>query len=99
MSFEDELEKKEKTKKRPEKAINSLLTNEEKSSANEEDFLEKFNNKKEKVEDTHSRHTFLVRNDLLKRLNKLAKGRRGFMKEFINHVIETGLDKYENKIK
>ncbi|MCD5326159.1 MULTISPECIES: ribbon-helix-helix domain-containing protein [Pontibacillus] len=96
MGFEDSLKKKEGSKKRPEKAVGSLMPRE--TNVNEEDdLLSKFNNKK-KVEDTHTRHTFLIDNDLIERLDKLAKGRRGFKKEFINQMIREGLDRYEDKI-
>jgi len=54
--------------------------------------------KKERVEDTHTRNTFLIRNDLMKRLNNFSKHRRGFKTEFINYVVEQGLDELENKI-
>jgi len=40
------------------------------------------------VEDTHTRGTYLIENDLLKELNKLAKGKR---KGFKTKVINTGL--------
>jgi len=54
-------------------------------------------NKKKKVEDTHTRRTFLVRNDLLSRLDSYAKkiGNSGFKTEFINIVIEEGLAELE----
>src|SRR5699024_11762983 len=54
--------------------------------------------KKERVEDTHTRNTYLIRNDLMKRLNNYSKHRRGFKTEFINYVVEQGLDELENKI-
>jgi len=54
--------------------------------------------KKERVEDTHTRNTFLIRNDLMKRLNYFSKNRRGFKTEFINYVIEQGLDELESNI-
>src|SRR5699024_1823042 len=55
--------------------------------------LSKIIKKKEKVEDTHTRRTFLVRNELLKELDDLASqiNNTGFKKEFINYVIEKGL--------
>ncbi|WP_077324119.1 hypothetical protein [Virgibacillus siamensis] len=57
----------------------------------------KFNEKK--VEDSHSRRTFLVENELLKRLDKLAKNKHGFKTEFINYAIESALDDIENEFK
>lgn len=48
------------------------------------------------VEDTHVRSTFLFRKDLSKRLDKLAKNKRGFKTMFINEAIEALLNEYEN---
>jgi hypothetical protein len=56
-----------------------------------------FSNKK--VEETHKRSTFLVRRDLLKRLDKLASGRHGFKTEFINYAIEKALVEIEKEFK
>lgn len=53
--------------------------------------------KKEKVEDTHMRTTFLFRKDLSKRLDKLSKNKRGFKTMFLNKAIETLLDEMEKK--
>jgi hypothetical protein len=53
--------------------------------------------KKEKVEDTHIRTTFLFRKDLSKRLEKLAKNKRGFKTLFMNKAIEALLDELEKK--
>ena len=53
--------------------------------------------KKEKVEDTHIRTTFLFRKDLAKRLDKLSKNKRGFKTMFINKAIEALLDEMEEK--
>lgn len=54
--------------------------------------------KRQRIEDTHKRRTFLVRNDLLERLDKLADeiGSTGFRTKFINSVIEYGLTELEN---
>lgn len=51
--------------------------------------------KKETVEDTHTRATFLFRKDLAKRLDKLAKNKRGFKTMFMNKAIEALLDEME----
>jgi ethanolamine utilization protein EutQ (cupin superfamily) len=51
--------------------------------------------KKETVEDTHIRTTFLFRKDLSKRLDKLAKGKRGFKTMFMNEAIEALLNEME----
>ena len=50
--------------------------------------------KKEKIEDTHTRRTFLVKNELLRELDDFANqiGNTGFKTEFINYIIEKGLD-------
>lgn len=49
-----------------------------------------------KVEETHSRRTFLVENDLLKELDEIAeKQKRGFITSFINYAIESALNDYK----
>ncbi|RDU34707.1 hypothetical protein DRW41_22035 [Neobacillus piezotolerans] len=53
--------------------------------------------KKETMEDTHVRTTFLFRKDLSKRLDKLAKNKRGFKTMFLNKAIEALLDELEKK--
>jgi len=53
--------------------------------------------KKETVEDTHTRTTFLFRKDLAKRLDKLSKNKRGFKTMFMNKAIEALLDEMEKK--
>lgn len=53
--------------------------------------------KKQTMEDTHKRSTFLFRRDLEKRLDKLAKNKRGFKTMFINSAIEALLDEMEKK--
>src|SRR5699024_578095 len=73
------------------------LNEEIQSGKNEKSIIDNIK-KKKKVEYTHTRNTFLIRNDLLKRLNNLSKHRRGFKTEFINYVVEQGLDDLENSI-
>lgn len=51
--------------------------------------------KKKTVEDTHTRTTFLLRNDLLHRLDKLAAGKRGFKTMVFNKAMEAILDELE----
>jgi len=53
--------------------------------------------KRSKVEDTHTRRTFLVRNELLTRLDNIATtiNNTGFKTEFINFILEKGLDELE----
>lgn len=50
------------------------------------------------VEETHTRTTFLLRNDLKARLDNLAEqNKRGYKTEFINKAIEMLLDAMENQ--
>lgn len=53
--------------------------------------------KKETVEDTHIRTTFLFRKDIAKRLDRLSKNKRGFKTMFINKAIEALLDEMKEK--
>ncbi|GMA65966.1 hypothetical protein [Alicyclobacillus fastidiosus] len=54
--------------------------------------------KKPTIEETHTRGTWLVRNDLLKRLEKLAKNQqRGFKTHLVNYALERILDEIEGK--
>lgn len=54
-------------------------------------------NKSKKVEDTHTRATFLVHNELLDRLNKAAnKGGHGWKIKFINYAIQNTLNELES---
>lgn len=52
------------------------------------DFMEK----KPKLEDTHTRVTFMLDNEMLKELNKYAKNNHGFKTQFFNYVVRKGLD-------
>jgi hypothetical protein len=52
------------------------------------------------VEETHTRTTFLLRNDLKARLANLSdQHKRGYKTEFINQAIEQLLDAIENQQK
>lgn len=51
--------------------------------------------KKKTIEDTHTRTTFLLENELLDRLNKLSKGKRGFKTMIFNKAIAAILDELE----
>ena len=51
--------------------------------------------KKKTQEDTPTRATFMVNNELLKRLDRLSKNQRGFKTLFINKAIETLLNELE----
>lgn len=56
--------------------------------------------KKEKVEDTHTRQTYLIRNSLLERFTKAAKNEdKGFKTEVVNLGIEMVLDMLEEQKK
>lgn len=62
-------------------------------------FIDLFKEKEKKktIEDTHTRSTFLVNNDLLARMDKLAKKRkRGFKTDLVNHAIKQLLDDIED---
>lgn len=86
----------EKKKRKKESPTGSLLKPFDKKPESSDKFQELSKTKK-KVEDTHTRKTFLVRNDLIERLNKVANERHhGFQTEFINIAIEYGLDRTEN---
>ncbi|MFS1512661.1 hypothetical protein VQL36_09515 [Chengkuizengella sp. SCS-71B] len=50
------------------------------------------------VEDTHKRATFLIRNDLIERLNEIVKGeKKGTKHRLVNKGIEKILDEYSEK--
>lgn len=58
--------------------------------------IEKYNNKKTK-EETFTRQTYMIRNDLIKRLHNAAKGRgKGFKTDVINDILERFLN--DNKL-
>ncbi|PED73047.1 hypothetical protein CON97_05420 [Bacillus pseudomycoides] len=60
-----------------------------------EQFLEQFNKKVTK-EDTHTRQTWLIKNETIKRLDKLSKGKRkGFKTELVNQALEMFLNRIE----
>lgn len=51
--------------------------------------------KKKRIEDTHTRCTYLVRKDLEKRVNVYSEGNFGFKTSFINYAIEAALEDYD----
>ncbi|PGA92169.1 hypothetical protein [Bacillus toyonensis] len=62
-----------------------------------EQFLKQFTEKSTK-EDTHTRQTWLIKNETIKRLDKLAKGKKkGFKTELVNQALEILLDRIEKK--
>lgn len=63
-------------------------------------FLES-QSRRNRIEDTHTRRTFLIRNDLLKRFDNISKkvGSKGFKTNFINFVISDALNELEQEFK
>ncbi|MEK5645958.1 hypothetical protein BK138_34425 [Paenibacillus rhizosphaerae] len=77
-----------------------FIQNESVRFGSEDNFLSHYHEQIEKrkplVEETHTRDTYLIRNDLLERFNRLAKNeKKGFKMRFINYVLEKELDKIE----
>lgn len=69
-------------------------------SKTDNDFIQQFKEKAQKptIEETHTRQTYLIKNEILTRLNKLAKGeKRGFKTDLVNYAIEKVIDEIENK--
>lgn len=52
---------------------------------------------KKSIGDTHVRSTFLLDAELLKRLDRLAEGKRGFKSKFFNAAVKRMLDELEGK--
>ncbi|MGQ7307886.1 hypothetical protein [Bacillus cereus] len=60
-----------------------------------EQFLEQFKKNVTK-EDTHTRQTWLIKNETIKRLEKLSiEKRKGFKTELVNQALEMFLDRIE----
>lgn len=60
-----------------------------------EQFLEQFKKNVTK-EDTHTRQTWLIKNETIKRLEKLSKEKRkGFKTELVNQALEMFLDRID----
>src|SRR5699024_1291399 len=96
-NMEDFLNNFKKKKINPTAAIVDPVEEQRESS----DQLSKIVKKKEKMEDTHTRRTFLVKNELLNKLDEKSEqiNNTGFKTEFINYVIEKGLkelDEFDN---
>lgn len=90
------------TPENAQKAVEEVLEEvEDNSSTTVKDVVARFQEKyKEKVnkptvEETHTRTTFLFRNDLAKRLEKLSRNKRGYKTQFINEAIEALLNEIE----
>ena len=95
--MEDLLNNFKKKEVNPTEALIKPIEKEKGDSNNLERGLSDIIKKKEKMEDTHTRRTFLVRNELLDRLDKVSKriNNIGFKTEFINFILEKGLDELE----
>lgn len=67
------------------------------SKALGKEILQSYEEKKKAktVEETHTRVTFLCRNDLAARLDKVSRGKRGFKTMALNKAIENLLDELE----
>ena len=97
-NFEDKLNEFNKKKPTPTSAImNPLIHDEEEGRSLQENKLSKITKTKRKMEETHTRRTFLIKNDLLTRFDKKAKyiENKGFKTEFINYILEKGLDELD----
>jgi len=98
-NFEDKLNKFNNKKPTPTSAImNPVISdNEKKESHKDKSELSKIVETKQRMEETHTRRTFLIKNELLKRLDEKAKGveNKGFKTEFINYILEKGLDELD----
>ncbi|EJQ77737.1 hypothetical protein LKL95_27680 [Bacillus cereus] len=57
------------------------------------DYIEK--SKKPTIDDTHTRRTFLVEKELIKKLDRVAKGKRGFKTMAINKALKAILQDFK----
>lgn len=64
-----------------------------------QEIMEKFNfaRKKPTIEETHTRNTIFLENDLHKRMSKITKGKRGLKTMLINEAVKVVLDIVEGK--
>src|SRR5699024_770674 len=92
-NMEDFLNNFKKKKVNPTAAIVDPVEDKKESS----DQLSKIVKKKEKMEDTHTRRTNLIKNKLLNKLDEKSEkiNNTGFKTEFINYVIEKGLEELD----
>jgi uncharacterized protein (DUF4415 family) len=67
------------------KHINETNSLEDLSKSISDKFVEK--SKKKTMEETHTRKTFLIENELLKEFNRLTKNKRGYQTMLINEVL------------
>lgn len=66
-----------------------------------ESLINKINEKRNKptIEETHTRNTLFIRNDLHKRMERITKKRRGLKTLLVNEAIEAVLDAIEDNKK
>lgn|GEM_PF-6840660 len=94
-SMEEKLKKFE-SKTKPITPTSSLVDGMEKSK--QKNRISDLFTSKPRMEDTHTRRTFLVRNDLLKRLDDTTNKPDNFTKtKFINYLLERGLEQLEEE--
>ncbi|MED2935179.1 hypothetical protein P4308_24470 [Bacillus wiedmannii] len=83
----------------PETEMNNEQENKNHHEHVHDDFTEQFLvqfNKAVTKEDTHTRQTWLIKNETIKRLDKLSKGKRkGFKTELVNQALEMFLNRIE----
>lgn len=54
--------------------------------------------KRQKVEETHRRQTWLIRSDLIDRLDRLAEGQgKGFKTQLVNQALEYAINELEKE--
>jgi hypothetical protein len=80
------------------KSSNTSATNG--GAGSQQNFIAMFDEQrkqKKTVEETHTRQTYLIRNDLIDRLESIAYNKdRGFKTAFLNHAIERLLNEVDN---
>ncbi|OQR53157.1 hypothetical protein [Bacillus sp. CDB3] len=59
--------------------------------------MEKYD-KKKTVEETHKRRTFLIRRELINRIDEIAKDKpKGFVTDLVNTALDSVITQLENK--
>jgi hypothetical protein len=81
-----------------EKKVASVTDNTKTETEQGTDLLNSFKQtKKLRVEDTHSRYTVLIDNELLKEINRVAKGKgKGFKTWFFNYALKMMLEEIKD---
>ncbi|MCR8987695.1 hypothetical protein NW801_22145 [Brevibacillus laterosporus] len=80
--------------------LNNEMIEDNKVDNSEINFMELYEEKSKKptIEETHTRRSYLIRNDLEEKLQRHAKKKkRGFMTLFINYAIEQALKELDKK--